>query len=371
LVSPVSLRGADAVLGAGAAAMPQLEVGELTAWAAGAGVGGEGGVAQAVRVGDPQLRARVRTFAAHDHPHPGWPGGQVHQAGGLDDPGSRTRFAVGVQGGLPVRGREGGELVDQCLGQAEPDRVGQPLPVEPAEELVRGAGTVDPDQDLATGPVAALVSWQLTQRGPDHGDVVGSGVRPGVARAQQRGERLSGPGRAVVDERPQRVVAEALLERRCRTLLVGVGGHQGGVHVDDQWVRRVGVVIGSRVCGRCPGPGSCRTAGGVDRRQHRSSVGGEAVDRPRTVGSEATDPNRAGSARSNAMSARQSPPTASASAKSSSTFAGSCTASRSRHGSNPLDSARSSPTLAMVSVSSLVPAWDTTVVAAVSMSGHG
>jgi hypothetical protein len=46
-------RGADAVLGSGAAAVAEFEVGELAAGAAGAGVGGEGGVSVPVGVGQP------------------------------------------------------------------------------------------------------------------------------------------------------------------------------------------------------------------------------------------------------------------------------------------------------------------------------
>ncbi len=69
-----------------------------------------------VGVGQPQLRARVRALATDDHPHPGRPAGEVHQSGCFDDPCSGARLAVGVVGGLPVAGREGGELVDQRLG---------------------------------------------------------------------------------------------------------------------------------------------------------------------------------------------------------------------------------------------------------------
>jgi hypothetical protein len=49
------------------ASVSQLEVGELAA----SGVGSEGGEAVAVDVGEPQLRAGVRSFFADDDPHPG------------------------------------------------------------------------------------------------------------------------------------------------------------------------------------------------------------------------------------------------------------------------------------------------------------
>jgi hypothetical protein len=140
----------------------QLEVCELAVRAAGTGVGGECVVAQPVRVGDPQLRAGVWSLPADDDPHPSRPGREVHQAGGLDDPGPGTGLAAGVQRGLPVGNGQRSELVDQGLGQPEPDRVGQPLPVKPVQELVGGAGAIDPDQDLAAGPVSGLVPGQLT-----------------------------------------------------------------------------------------------------------------------------------------------------------------------------------------------------------------
>lgn len=56
-----------------------------------------------------------------------------------------------------------------------------------------------------------------------------------------------------------------------------------------------------------------------------------------TVGSEATSPYTPGSARSNAMSARQSPPNPRATARSSSTLAGSWVANGLRHGANACD----------------------------------
>jgi hypothetical protein len=64
----------------------------------------------------------------------------------------------------------------------------------------------------------------------EHGDVVGGGVAAGVAAAQRRGEELAG----VVAERQHGVIAEGLLERRCRVLLLAVTHHDRGVQVDHQ-----------------------------------------------------------------------------------------------------------------------------------------
>jgi hypothetical protein len=78
LASPGVLGGADAVLGAGAATVPQLEVGQLPPCR----VGDERGDPVPVDVGDAQLSARVGALAAHDQPHPRRPAGQVEHPGG-------------------------------------------------------------------------------------------------------------------------------------------------------------------------------------------------------------------------------------------------------------------------------------------------
>jgi len=52
------------------------------------GVGQERGETVPVDVGEPQLRAGVGPFAAHDDPRPARPLGQVQQAGDLSDPGA-------------------------------------------------------------------------------------------------------------------------------------------------------------------------------------------------------------------------------------------------------------------------------------------
>ena len=60
------------------------------------------------------------------------------------------------------------------------------------------------------------VSGQLRQRLPGHGDVVGGGVRSGVPGPQHQVQRFTGAGRAVVDERAQRMEPVAAFERRLR-----------------------------------------------------------------------------------------------------------------------------------------------------------
>lgn len=60
------------------------------------------------------------------------------------------------------------------------------------------------------------------------------------------------------------------------------------------------------------------------------------------------------------MSARQSPPTPVATARSSSTFAGPCTTSGRRQGSNAVPSNRSSPSVRILSINSTARACETT-----------
>ena len=78
-----------------------------------------------------------------------------------------------------------------------------------------------------------------------------------------------------------------------------------------------------------------------------------------TTGSDATGPASSGCSRSTAMSARQSPPSATAAARSAMTFPGSCTARGARHRARPSDRPRPRPVTRIVSHSSTAPAWDT------------
>ena len=75
-----------------------------------------------------------------------------------------------------------------------------------------------------------------------------------------------------------------------------------------------------------------------------------------TVGSEATGPNSSGWARTTPMSARQSPPKAIATARSSTVLPGSCTERVVRHGANPSERAFASPLTRAVDNSIAAPA---------------
>ena len=72
------------------------------------------------------------------------------------------------------------------------------------EERLGAPGAVGADQDRMPVPIGV---GNLGERGVEDGDVVGGGVRSGVARPQLGGEELAG----VVAEREQRVVAEGVL----------------------------------------------------------------------------------------------------------------------------------------------------------------
>ena len=137
------------------------------------------------------------------------------------------------------------------------------------------------------------------------------------------------PVGAVVDERPQRVVAEPALERRRRALLLRVRGDQGGVHVDDQRLPGVDAVVGGVLAGQRPRPRPGRGPGRVDRGQRRGGVGGE---RGRSCGTPSGPrrPGRTRRARRAAPRCRPGsprPPPASP-PDPAAILAGSCTASR-------------------------------------------
>ena len=68
--------------------------------------------------------------------------------------------------------------------------------VKPGHELVRAAGCV------GTGLAAGR---ELGQRQPGDRDVIGGGVRPGISRPQDDGQRLPCAVRAMVGERAERV----------------------------------------------------------------------------------------------------------------------------------------------------------------------
>ncbi len=89
------------------------------------------------------------------------------------------------------------------------------------------------------------------------------------------------------------------------------------------------------------------------------------------VGSEATGPKTAGSARTTARSAQVSPPRANVNARSSNTLAGSWVAFAGRHGANAADSPTPRPAARTVEVNSTPPARPTAPRPVVSTLNRG
>jgi hypothetical protein len=156
----------------------------------------------------------------------------------------------------------------------------------------------------------------------EHGDVVGGGVRPGVAATQHPCQELAG----VVAEREQRVVAEGPLERRRRLLLLRVVDHDRRVQVDDQHVElmsgdprrreRPAVVFRVLVPDHLPRPRSsrCRAAATA-----ASAVSSRRSSSRQHVESDATAPNSSACSPSTAISEIVVAPSATATARSTST----------------------------------------------------
>ena len=184
--------------------------------------------------------------------------------------------------------------------------------VQPAESAA--------DQDRGAVPVGV---GDLCEGLVEDGDVVGGGVRPGPALAQQPGQGFAG----VVQEAEQRVVAERLLPGRGRRFLLGVADHDRGVDVQDQARDRpagrrrpAAGRRGSRRAGprRPPGPGPGPRAAG------QQSTRPAAASSRHAVGSDATGPNKSAWSRSTARSEMASPPSASITARSTAIRPGSC-----------------------------------------------
>jgi hypothetical protein len=222
LCHPGLLADADRVLDAGAAAVAQLEgsdVGVLL-------VGDEGGVAVAgLAVEDRELGAGVRALAPDDQPRALGPARKVEAIGEPRDLGALAH---------------GGVAAVLCEG------VGTPADV--------GAGE-DRAMEVCLG--------QLLEGELQHLEVIGCGVGGGVAGAKDAGQGLAGLGEVT----EQRVKAEAALVGAGGTLLLGIGGEQAGVDVEDQLLG-AGPGIPSTPQGPCPGHADRFQQAGVERLQH-------------------------------------------------------------------------------------------------------
>lgn len=209
----------DAVLDAGVGPVTCFEEGQLT----GLGVGGEGLVAPAVAfLEQRQLRTGMGPLPADDD-------GRVDEAGPLGDVSALTHTTGGVQCRGPDLRRDQVDAVAELLGDREPDGVVDAaapdlaLLGESAEQAAGGACTVAVDQQRAS-----VGGRDLRDRVGEDLDVVGGGVRPGVACPELAGEELL----RVVAPHPERVVPEGPLERGGRVLLPGVRDHNRRVDVE-------------------------------------------------------------------------------------------------------------------------------------------
>ena len=115
---PVSLPARIAVLDPGAAAVAQLELGDVVPVL----VGEKARVPVAVLVEDRELRAGVRALAAADQPRPLGPGRQVEAVGQLGDPRALAVLAARRRSPAPTRLRAARDRVADRLCQRLADR---------------------------------------------------------------------------------------------------------------------------------------------------------------------------------------------------------------------------------------------------------
>jgi len=207
---------------------------------------------------------------------------------------------------------------------------------------VAGAGGVCAQQDL---DVFDVLGGDLLERRLGDGDLVGGGARARVAGPKLAGQRLA----RLVEVGEQRMKAEAALEVARCALLVGVRTDQRRVDVDR------------RLLGRpCELPSARPRVGvrGPQRSSPPSSRASWSITR-NAVESEATAPNSGAWSRTARRSARQSPPSASITARSRTTRPGSWPERRSRSPASTLDSAWVKPVLPATCESSADPACET------------
>jgi len=137
----------------------------------------------------------------------------------------------------------------------------------------------------------------------------------------------------------------------------------------SEWAITI-VAPGSTVTSPPPAPGASRPASDQARSRAaaraariafsaRGPSAASAVTSRDTTGSDATGPARSGCSRSTAMSARQSPPSATAAARPATILPGSRTARGARHRERPRDRFRPRPVTRSVSHSTTAPAWET------------
>ena len=134
-------------------------------------------------------------------------------------------------------------------------------------ELMAGAAGVGAADHLPRGGV----DRQLTQRSIQDVDVVGGGTRPGVARSQQPGQRLTGG----VQIRHQRVEPEPVLIGRRRVLFIRVDVDEHPVDIDH---------VETRIGPGRPGRRRARARAGGDPRQGLLIDGGKGAPRRRRRG---------------------------------------------------------------------------------------
>jgi hypothetical protein len=126
------------------------------------------------RLGDQRGRAAGRAGIPTTQPCGGHHRRRERRAdGGHQRRQSTQQHAVAADLGLPVR-----SAVLDVRGQRKPDRVGQPLPDQPVQELVRAAGGVGAHHHPPAWACSRPVRRQRSQRLPGHRDVIGGVFDP-------------------------------------------------------------------------------------------------------------------------------------------------------------------------------------------------
>src|SRR5680860_1581381 len=175
--------------------------------------------------GSARRREKASPSAPAQGPRSGRPPRQP-QSAKLGDPGALTLGGVLSDRRCPCRFREGENHLASVLVDPHAGREGALHLDNGSKELVGAPGRVGAHEDRSLLVLAHLLG-ELIERIDEHADVIGGGVGAGVAGPKGARKGLT----AQVAE--HRVEAEAALVGGGGALLVGVGGEQGGVDVED------------------------------------------------------------------------------------------------------------------------------------------
>ena len=292
---------------------------------------------------------RVRAFTPTDHPHVGRPALEFDDLGELDHLGAVSDRPVELCGGHPVLFLGQQEGVTHRTPDGRANRVVEVGICQGPDEAVRGPGRVGPDHD-GMDDQCGVVTFFVTEgvlgwHGTDH-LLEQLEVVVGVSRGGVAGAKIAPKGSLVLSHQ-----APKGLNPKPRLYVAAASSFSA---CTSSKVESKSQIIGPT--GGCAAQTAARaaaTATGIAR----SSKTAVACTARQAVAVEATGPKSSSCSLRAAMSARQSAPSAIATARCVSTTPGSWVCQLIPHSSMATDMASVNPLRSASSAKSAAPAW--------------